>query len=88
MYRTFLISGLVSISAKTFKFGDNDGFTPLHAKISSSVKHNFGSGFLASAPPEPTATTQSTVFVLNISNATDVTIPVHCAFSTGCFFFA
>ena len=55
MYRTFLISGLVSISDQHF-LGGNEGCGVLHAKISSSVKHNFGS-VPRVGQAEPTATT-------------------------------
>ena len=74
---------LASTSASTLRFGDRLGFTPRALIISSSVVANIGLGARASSSRDATHTTPSTAPLRSAASATLVTIPVHCAPSTG-----
>ena len=78
-----LFSPRASTSASTERFGDRAGLTPLEDRISSTVVASMGLGCIALSGSDATHTTPSTLPDFSISIAMDVTMPVHCAPSTG-----
>ena len=72
-----------STSASTSRLGDSEGLTPLLDRISSTVVARMGRGRMGSSGWLATHTTPSTLPLVSISMAMLVTMPVHCAPSTG-----
>ena len=74
-----LFTSRASTVESTSRFGDNTGFTPRAATISSTVLATNGRGVKRSSGSDCTHTTASTSPSESMEHAIDVTIPVHCA---------